>query len=1258
MTKEMLTPQEFIKQVADKRLCDLEENIGKTVQGQEKTTAKKENKNSVEQDYVTQILSPQVKKEYLASFTNLSPEQVKKKSEFFDKKIESITKKIQKEEQKNGKIDDVNSFAMTVLSKGPIYSKINKAVNKVENKNKDMNFDNPNINKRDADINKADTKSVTPEEIFNNSSADELRDLIKESQSGQIDKNVSEINEELEDVQSRISNMESALKSPTTHVDDKGATTQADVDKLKKRMQELQTQEQKMKNAKDISQYIENNKITNLESRKKELNQMQEELKHLNDRVQEGQNYESKSSYAADDLSAGKDDALIKKRDALAKDVDILGKMIAQGEKIQEVLGVQDEEGISKPSSATAREDVLDRMEARGDNVDEHRQRQGDAAADGQPTQEEIDRGILDRDIPNDGTQNQEGGPDNNNEDVDNIDELDPDAVEPVEGGPNLEELNSVLDKAREDLVVKKRRSESSMDKIRSVLGMKGDTDNITEEIQGFQDAYDNAIEVVRAQLLQEQAGAPDARKKEINAQLMFMAKDESVKMQEAETKARLETKFGQLGDKIDEVGRWYKNLKPKTKYMIAGGLFAAGALTGGAGVAGGAITAAAGMKRLFGAVAMGVGVGMAVETKMGTKKNEKEAELRGQFEGLTLEQQSNAIQNMDLETQAEFDKIKTDRRRVKFTKIATVATFLVGGQMLSSAFGGHGQAADNITTGATHLESSLDAADSTVDAAVGVDNSMSEYMQQAKDLPETDRDRMEAYLIGLTKTVTDSGGTVNTELLNQEAQKAFEQYQFDGKVPTEAVGTGVDDLYDDPGANQMSEYMQQAKDLPETDRDRMEAYLIGLTKTVTDSGGTVNTELLHQEAQKAFEQYQFDGKTPSIDVDTEANDVYKSFRDAVDNVEQQKVEMAAWQAEHGANSVYEPFEEAVKAAEQQKAELAQWQEARGNAIDIDAQTAIDQKDNVAMEQSVKSGAADNPLSQGFNYIEMNADNVGTLVVEKGSSIEGTLIKFLETNSEKLTEGGMGWDPEDARWGGDVEKWAGARAHGLAQEFAKAHPGIDLDTVQPNTALNLDLSNPADVRVDIDFEGGPRIIPEGGKVEIATSGDNVEIPVQNTETPLAQAEIDTSASVEQATVVEEGTTKSTWVNPDTGREFTPAGEVVPEQVPSLAEVDVITELTKNPEFRTALTTQIKDIAGVEDIRNIANTQISLFESNDGGAINSKINGVINRAQQAFGDSAGAPQNNATVGSYVTRIFARAVQEGKVKDIFPSSDFSV
>ncbi|MEA3323479.1 MAG: hypothetical protein U9Q12_04625, partial [Patescibacteria group bacterium] len=165
----------------------------------------------------------------------------------------------------------------------------------------------------------------------------------------------------------------------------------------------------------------------------------------------------------------------------------------------------------------------------------------------------------------------------------------------------------------------------------------------------------------------------------------------------------------------------------------------------------------------------------------------------------------------------------------------------------------------------------------------------------------------------------------------------------------------------------------------------------------------------------------------------------------------------------------------------------------------------------------------------------------------------------------------------------DVHEWAGKRAHGLAQEFAQAHPGIDIDMVQPGTALNLDLSNPADVRVDIDFEGGPR---------------------------------------------------------------------------TLAEVDTIAELTKNPEFNTALATQIKEIAGVEDIQNIANTQISLFESNDGGAINSKINGVIHRAQQAFGDSVGAPQNNATVGSYVTRIFARATQEGKVKDIFPSSDFSV
>jgi hypothetical protein len=141
------------------------------------------------------------------------------------------------------------------------------------------------------------------------------------------------------------------------------------------------------------------------------------------------------------------------------------------------------------------------------------------------------------------------------------------------------------------------------------------------------------------------------------------------------------------------------------------------------------------------------------------------------------------------------------------------------------------------------------------------------------------------------------------------------------------------------------------------------------------------------------------------------------------------------------------------------------------------------------MSQMDESLNADNPRSATFNNIEMGKNNVGNITIESGDSVEGALIKFLETNNDKLTEGGMGWDSDKYK---DVHEWAGRRAHGLVQEFARANPSIDLNATQPGTILELDLSNPADVKVDIEFEGGPRIVSEGVKTEIPNE-TNVEV---------------------------------------------------------------------------------------------------------------------------------------------------------------------
>lgn len=102
------------------------------------------------------------------------------------------------------------------------------------------------------------------------------------------------------------------------------------------------------------------------------------------------------------------------------------------------------------------------------------------------------------------------------------------------------------------------------------------------------------------------------------------------------------------------------------------------------------------------------------------------------------------------------------------------------------------------------------------------------------------------------------------------------------------------------------------------------------------------------------------------------------------------------------------------------------------------------------------------------------------LTVNTGSSVEGTLMKYLEAHHDKLTEGKMGWDPNKYK---NIHEWAGKRAHVLAQEFAKTHKGLDIDRyVQPGTKLDLDLSNPADVKLNVNFEGGPHIVPDHEKI--------------------------------------------------------------------------------------------------------------------------------------------------------------------------------
>jgi hypothetical protein len=199
---------------------------------------------------------------------------------------------------------------------------------------------------------------------------------------------------------------------------------------------------------------------------------------------------------------------------------------------------------------------------------------------------------------------------------------------------------------------------------------------------------------------------------------------------------------------------------------------------------------------------------------------------------------------------------------------------------------------------------------------------------------------------------------------------------------------------------------------------------------------------------------------------------------------------MKRWHELHGNDDVYKPFNDAVKAAQDQMDEIAKWQAEQGtdeinsellnkklqaamgkvpefnNSLPEMPEMSNEVDTSAAMAQMDASGAADNPMSQGFNNIEMGENNIGTLpVTEKG--IEGPLAKVLMENSDKLTEGNMGWNPNDPRWGGDVSKWASSRAHGIVAEKYPNISGLDKN-IPENTKFEVDFSNPADIQLDPD----------------------------------------------------------------------------------------------------------------------------------------------------------------------------------------------
>jgi len=101
-------------------------------------------------------------------------------------------------------------------------------------------------------------------------------------------------------------------------------------------------------------------------------------------------------------------------------------------------------------------------------------------------------------------------------------------------------------------------------------------------------------------------------------------------------------------------------------------------------------------------------------------------------------------------------------------------------------------------------------------------------------------------------------------------------------------------------------------------------------------------------------------------------------------------------------------------------------------------------------------------IKDKFNGIEVNDLSRGNIAIIEGKGIKDSVASLLAQNSEKLTEGKMGWDPNKYK---SVEEWANKRAIGIVAELKEKYPEYDFDKVSVDSKIEVDLSNKADIKV-------------------------------------------------------------------------------------------------------------------------------------------------------------------------------------------------
>ncbi len=811
-----------------------------------------------------------------------------------------------------------------------------------------------------------------------------------------------------------------------------------------------------------------------------------------------------------------------------------------------------------------------------------------------------------------------------------------------------LEELQRALDDARAVFAKKNYKNNNVLAYLQKKIGIK-QLDQHDAEMQTFKNDYQTALQNYREARLAEAENMTDAERVALAKELFIFNSEEAARLEDGYTQAKAEETSGGaafLGKVGNAVGRFAKSKVGKTALTAASLITVSGAVRKVVSTQSPKILMKLGITEKTATVIgsgvvkfltpMGAGLAAGAATEYVQRKiyERREENEKRSFEQLSVEEQIAHLQNFN---QASFDKLmhnmnaRVNRRRISVVAggIATAAAFMVTGEL-----------------GAEEV--------SEIENPTPTAAAIPEGMPRTNDY-------------SFDSVTSQYSGKFTAAMMDTDAFKEFK----------EKYGPQAHAQYlTEHGGDEKAELAWQRNVRSEANRYEFLARKELQGKGVSEFAAPSETE----------------GKTPTAAVEA---------KNASSGNNQQSSEDGSGKQESAVGAV--------------NADILKEQASKVWESDIN-QAIPKVEDGVYSDVSLenhKESIVDAVDNSAFQGIEMH-EGIGTLTIERGGSIEGALIAFFVDNKDQLTEGGMGWDPDKYS---SVEEWAGKRAHGLVEEYMSedGHAGIDLNTVQPGTTFTIDLNNPGNIQIKkIDFEGGPHIVPEAEKVVVPSmpeaqagvAGVAINTPesVMNTfnfgserysyfsETPAEQyiqevqakapadripvdtflldlaekgsmdfagktvAEVLASSHIDAvseqvppngSSVIEEYTVEQTKTAEEVDR------EMAVERL--AAEKEYIKTMMQNPRFVVAVRKCVENLTDNAHASEIASIPLTQMNDVYPDALDEmiKLSAVANVYLE---DSVIVPLEKGTVGTYMTRLFARAVREGKVKDIFPSSTF--